>query len=381
MAGGAVAQQQAAQGPSKVGVITMTPEDVPYSITLPGRAIAYEQADIRPRVEGMVTAIPYAYGQPAKKGDVLFKIEPDTYEAELAAAEADVSSAQASVQTAQSAYDRYSQIEGIGVTKSDLETAAATLASSKATLKSAEAALQTAQLNLDRTSIVSPIDGVVEVPEVSVGTLVTANQTDILTTVTRLDPIYVDVSESSAQMQRHRNWVASGELTLADQVGVSLTLETGEQYSGSGRMISPSAVVSDTTGTVDFRIEFDNPDGKILPGQFLRASLTLGTKTAVLVPQNATQRSADGTLSAFIAKDGTAQKTPITTSGSYDNAWVVTSGIEQGDLLIVDGLKTLQDGAAITTVAVTIDADGVVHDVDGDTAADGATDAPAAGSE
>ncbi|TQS73054.1 efflux RND transporter periplasmic adaptor subunit [Rhodobacteraceae bacterium] len=360
----ALAQQEGQQQPVlPVGTITLKETAVPYSVTLPGRAVAYEQADIRPRVEGMITSIPYDYGSEVDRGTILFQIEPDTYEAELAAAEADVASAQAQIQTAQSTYDRYQQIKGVGVTQTTLEEAAATLASSKAQLKSAQSALKTARLNLDRTSIQSPIHGVVEVPEVSVGTLVTANQTDILTTVTRLDPIYVDVSESSAQMQRGLDLIRNGTLVLNDTINAELTLETGEAYTMTGKLISPSAVVSAATGSVDYRIQFDNPDRKILPGQFLRATITPGQTKAILVPQNATSRDSAGTLTAYIVdKDGAAAQSTLTTRGTFNNQWVVTNGLEAGDQLIVDNLMKLSPGAKVRAVPVTIDKDGVVQD-------------------
>ncbi|WP_406736427.1 efflux RND transporter periplasmic adaptor subunit [Thioclava sp. GXIMD4215] len=367
----AAAQAAPAQGPQKVGVITVAESDVPFVVTLPGRAVAYEQADIRPRVEGVITSIPYQRGAFVPKGTVLFTIEPDTYEAEFAAAEASVASAQAAVETAQSTYDRYNRIRDVGVTQTTLEDSASTLASAKATLKSAQASLQTAQLNLDRTSIESPIDGIVEVPETSIGTLVTANQTDALTTVTRLDPIYVDVSESSAQMQRTRDLVEAGILKLNSDVQTTVTLETGEPYPRDGKLITPSSVVSDTTGTIDYRVQFDNPDAKILPGQFLRVTMTLGTSKAILIPQNATSRASDGTLTAYIVGDtSTAEQVTLTTHGSYQNQWIVTNGLKDGDKLVVDGLMKLQNGAEVSTVAVTIDKEGVVQETP-------ATEAPA----
>ncbi|WP_406870520.1 efflux RND transporter periplasmic adaptor subunit [Thioclava sp. 'Guangxiensis'] len=359
--------QQAQQGPKQVGVITVAESDVPYIVTLPGRAVAYEQADIRPRVEGMITAIPYKRGALVKKGTVLFEIEPDTYEAELAAAQAAVDSAQAAEQTAQSTFNRYDKIRSVGVTQTELEDARSSLASAKADVKSAQASLQTAQLNLDRTHVESPIDGVVEVPETSVGSLVTANQTDALTTVTRLDPIYVDVSESSAQMQRTKDMIAAGTLKTSDDVKAQVTLETGDVYPRDGKLVAPSAVVSDTTGTVDYRVQFDNPDAKMLPGQFLRVTMTLGTTKAILIPQNATTRKSDGTLTAFIASDeNKAEQVTLSTNGSYNNQWIVTSGLKDGDKLIVDGLMNLQNEAEIETVPVTINDEGVVEDAQTD---------------
>ncbi len=258
--------------------------------------------------------------------------------------------------------DRYTKLEKTSISVSDLESAQVALAQAKAAPLQAKADLQTAQLDLDRTVIRSPIDGVPDVAAVSVGSLVTANQTTALTTVTRLDPIYVDESESSARIVRVRQRIASGSLTRGAQLKVSLLLEPGEEYDGTGTLISPGATVSTTTGTVDFRFQFDNPNHQIMPGQFLRAKITLGDTQAILVPQGATTREGDGSLSAFIALNGKAKKVTLTTSGTYDNARIVTDGVASDDAVILDGLKNLRDGAEIKTVPVTINAEGVVKD-------------------
>ncbi|OOY21731.1 efflux transporter periplasmic adaptor subunit [Thioclava sp. DLFJ5-1] len=368
LAGGFAAQALAqgmpggTQGPTEVGVKQVETQSVPYTVTLPGRAVAFEQTDIRPRVAGTIASIDYGAGHKVATGDALFHIDDDTYQAELTAAEAEKAGADANVQAAQSQVDRYTKLEKTSISVSDLETARVALAQAKASALSADADLQTAQLNLDRTVIRSPIDGYPDVASVSVGSLVTANQSDALTTVTRLDPIYVDVSESAARIMRVRQRIDQGTLQRGDQLKVSLLLETGAEYDGTGTLVSPGATVSATTGTVDFRFKFDNPDRLILPGQFLRAKITLGTTQAILVPQRATTREGDGTLSAFIAADGAAKKVKLTTAGTYQNAWIVTDGIESGDQVILDGLKNLRDGAEIKTVPVTINAQGVVKD-------------------
>ncbi|MBN2741510.1 MAG: efflux RND transporter periplasmic adaptor subunit, partial [Rhodobacteraceae bacterium] len=347
MATQAVAQgMPRASGPTEVGVMTLKTQEVPYIVTLPGRAVAYEQTDIRPRVSGQIKSIDYDAGHKVSTGDALFHIDDDTYQAALTAAQAELASAAANVQAAQAQVDRYTKLEKTSISVSDLETAQVALAQAKAAQLQAKADLQTAQLDLDRTIIRSPIDGIPDVAAVSVGSLVTANQTTALSTVTRLDPIYVDVSESSARIMRVRQRIASGSLTRGAQLKVSLLLETGEDYDGTGTLISPGATVSATTGTVDFRFRFDNPNRQILPGQFLRAKITLGETRAILVPQGATTREGDGSLSAFVASDGKAKKVTLTTSGSYQNAWIVTDGIQSGDAVILDGLKNLRDGGA-----------------------------------
>ncbi|MBU2962487.1 efflux RND transporter periplasmic adaptor subunit [Citreicella sp. C3M06] len=349
-------------GATAVGIVTLQTQDVPFTITVPGRAVAYQQVDIRPRVGGMISEIVYQSGRPVKAGDVLFRIEDDTYQADVDAAQASVDLSQASVEDAQQTVDRYTRLLGTGITQEELGTAQVALKQAQADLSSAKAALAVAQLDLERTQITSPIDGFPSVPDVSVGTLVTAAQTDALTTVTQSNPIYVDVAESSRRIGEIRNQIEAGQLQRGERLQAALVLETGETYAGEGEMISPGATVSTTTGTREMRLQFANEEHRIVPGQFLRVDMTLGSMEAVLVPQGATSRSATGALTAFVAMDGKAEQRTLTEEGSYQNSWVVTDGVVAGESLIVDGLKTLLNGATITTTPVSIDENGVVSD-------------------
>ena len=351
------------RGPTEVGVMAVAQEDVPYTVTLPGRATAYQQTSIRPQVGGEVLEITYDPGKPVKTGDLLFRLDPETLAAALAAAEAAVIGAEASLTEAQNTVTRYRRLEGSGVSAVDRASAEVAVRQAEADLKSAEAARASALLALERTEITSPLDGMADVAAVSVGDLVTASQSEALTTITQLDPIYVDVLQSSARMLRNRARINAGQLTASREVQSQLILETGEEYSGTGRIVSPGVRVSPTTGTVPIRLQFDNPEGVILPGQFLRLKLTLGTTRAVLVPQRATSRASDGTLTAFVARDGKAVQVTLTETGTYRNSWIVTQGISPGEQLILDGLDNLRANAEITTVPVTIDAEGVVREV------------------
>lgn len=362
-------------GPTPVGVVTTAEEDVPRTVTLPGRAIAYQQTAIRPQVGGEILEIVYDPGRPVRAGDVLFRIDPETLAAALAAAEASVAGAEASLTQAQNTVTRYRRLEGSGVSAVDRANAEVALKQAEADLAAARAARDAAQLSLDRTAILSPLDGMADVPQVSVGDLVTANQSEALTTITQLDPIYVDVSESSARLMRSRAGGSAGQLIRTGAVQTRLTLETGEEYQGEGRLVSPGIAVSPTTGTVPIRLRFDNPDLRILPGQFLRVQMTLGSTRAVLVPQRATSRASDGTLTAFVVRDGRAQQVVLSEQGSYRNNWIVTQGISPGEQLILDGLDDLRAGTEVAPVPVQIDAQGVVREI----AAPGpAADTPAA---
>ena len=361
-----VAAQPSPDTAKEVGTIVLETASVPYSVTLPGRAVAYAQTDIRPRVNGMVEEIVYQPGRAVEAGDLLYRLEAETYETAVAAAEAERAGAEAAVETAQATVDRYARLEGTGVTTSDLQTAQSSLAQAEAALASANAALQAAQLDLDRVEIRSPIAGIVDVSAVSVGALVTANQTVALTTVTAMDPIHVDVEESSARVMRVRSRIDAGLMEPGDELEAVLTLENGATYRSTGELVTPGAEVSTTTGSIDFRFQFENSDRQIIPGQFLRVALVLGQQEAILVPQRAAERQADGSLTAFILRDGNAHRVNLTYSGTYQNAWITTDGVEPGDEIIVDGLTNLTDGMAVSPVPVTINQDGVVEDVAGE---------------
>lgn len=364
VATGALAQPMPGQaGPTEVGVVTLEEASVPFSVTLPGRAVASAQTDIRPRVGGMIEEIAYEPGSRVEAGDVLFRLEAATYEAALAAAQAQKTGAEVAVSTAEATVSRYARLEGTGVTTGDLQTAQASLAQAQATLSAAEADLQTAQLNLDRVTIRSPIAGIVGVSAVSIGAIVTANQADALTTVTATDPIYVDVAESSARIMRVRAQLSSGALQPGDRLEAVLTLENGATYSDTGALVTPGLEVSTTTGAVDMRFQFGNPDRMILPGQFLRVQITIGQRRAVLVPQRATERQSDGSLTVYVAEDGVARQVTLSTSGTYQNAWIVTDGVVAGQAVIVDGLTNLRGGAEVRPVPVAINAQGVVEDL------------------
>lgn len=350
------------QGPRPVGVVTVAEESVPYVVTLPGRAVAYQETGIRPQVGGEVREILYEPGRPVDEGEILFRLDPETHAAALAAAEASVAGAEASLTSAQATVERYRRLEGSGVSAVERSNAEVALVQAEADLKAAEAARDVAQLSLRRTEITSPIAGVPDVAAVSVGDIVTANQAQALTTITQLDPIYVDVSQSSARLLRIREQVRQGRL-INGQLNTRLILETGAFHSDSGRLVSPGIYVSPTTGTVPIRLQFDNEQQMILPGQFLRVEMTLGTSRAILIPQRATRRAADGTLTAFVLRDGQAQQVTLTETGTHRNSWIVTQGISEGEQIIVDGLDNLRSGAEVIPIAVMIDPDGVVQDL------------------
>ena len=363
--------QRAPSGPIEVGVIEAKLQEVPRVVTSPGRAVAYQEVEVRPRVGGVIEEILYTPGRSLKVGDPLFRIDDASYRAAAAAARANVATAAANLPVMQAAYDRAAQLSGRGFTEAEVEAARASLAEAKATLGSTEAALEYAQTELSWTTLKSPIAGRADVATVSVGDLVTAGQADALTSIIRSDPIYVDMMEASARILSVRKGIAEGALKQNDVLEATLTLENGDVYRGAGQLVTPGNTVSTTTGTVTIRFEFANPDHVIIPGMFVRGEVVLGTMQAFLVPQRAATRGNSGQLAVYIVgDDGTAEQVVLEDDGSYENAWIVRDGLREGDRLIVDGLSSVRAGQAVTPVAVTIDEDGVSRDASSSSAAE-----------
>ncbi|WP_299788372.1 efflux RND transporter periplasmic adaptor subunit [uncultured Marivita sp.] len=359
--------QGAPSGPMdiEVGVVEMTMQDVPQVVTSPGRAVAFQEVEVRPRVGGVIEEILYTPGRSLEVGDPLFRIDDASYIAAVATARANVATAEANLPVMQAAFERAEQLAGRGYTEAEVEAARASLAEAEATLDSTRAALDYAQTELSWTTLQSPIAGRADVATVSVGDLVTAGQADALTTIVRSDPIYVDMMEASARILSFRKGISEGTLTQNDVLEATLTLENGDVFRGTGKLVTPGNDVSTSTGTVTIRFEFDNPEHVIIPGMFVRGEVTLGTTQAFLVPQRAATRGNSGQLTVYIVgDDGTAGQVTLDDDGSYENAWIVREGLSEGDQLIVDGLSSLSAGQAVTPVAVTINEDGVALDAD-----------------
>jgi membrane fusion protein (multidrug efflux system) len=356
--------QGAPSGPVEVGVVEATLHEVPRTSTLPGRAVAYQEVELRPRVGGVVEEILYTQGQPLEVGDPLFRLDDSAYRAAEASARANVATAEANLPVLQAAYDRAERLSGKGYTEAEVESARASLAEGKATLESAKAALDYAQTELSWTVLKSPIEGRPDVSTVSVGDLVTAGQDDELTTIIRSDPVYVDMVEASSRVLSIRKAIDEGTLRQNDSIEATLMLENGDVYRGIGQMVTPGNSVSTTTGTMTVRFKFDNPHHVIIPGMFVRGEIVLGTMQAYLVPQRAATRSNSGQLTAFIVgEDGTAQQVTLEDDGSYQNSWIVREGLNEGDQIIVDGLSSLKTGQQVSPVAATIDETGIVRDI------------------
>ncbi|MBB5277384.1 membrane fusion protein (multidrug efflux system) [Rhizobium rosettiformans] len=370
-------EQEAAQGgggaaagggerpPAAVSVVVMKKESHELTTTLPGRASAFQMAEIRPRVSGIIKEIAFKEGSEVQAGDLLFKIEDDTYRAAVAQAQASLQKAEAGVPTAQSNLARQERLVGSGATQVELENARVTLLQAEADVAQAKAALRSAEIELGLTEIRAPFEGVTTASRYSIGNVVTANQTDSLMTLRRLDPIYIDLTESSVNLLRLREAIKAGRIDQTDSetTNIRLTLEDGIEYPIVGKLDMSELAVSQTTGTFSIRALFDNPDSLILPGMYARATVDVGVEQGFLIPQRAATRSPNGELTAkFVTADNKVETRTFENAEVSGDNWLVASGIEDGDKLIVDGFQWIGDGAPVQPVEAKINADGLVEE-------------------
>ncbi|SIQ99364.1 membrane fusion protein, multidrug efflux system [Rhizobium sp. RU20A] len=352
-----------AGGPVTVGVVTLKESDVNVNAVLSGRVVPFASADIRPRVGGIIESIGFEDGKPVEKGQVLYKIADDSYEATVAVAEAALQKARASLPTAEANVTRYEQLVDSGGTQIQLDNARLTLAQARADVASAEANLKAARIDLGLTEVRAPISGVTSISNISVGTVVTASQADALTTIRQLDPIYVDLTDSSANLLRLREAIASGTLKQTPNVGqVKLTLENGTAYDKIGTLQAPDFTVSQTTGSFSIRVRFENKDQLLLPGMFVRAAVMQGQERGFLLPQLAGSRDPSGNLTArFVSPEGKVEERVLKTERAIDNAWLITEGVKDGDKLIVDGLQRIGTGMDVKAEEVKLGPSGEIE--------------------
>ncbi len=359
-AGGAGGQGQ--QKPAPAGYVVVSEAEVGVRVPLTGRAVAQNDTQLRPRVGGVITAILYTPGSVVKVGDPLFAIDPLSYETALATATAERERAKADLSAAETAFARAEKLRAASTTtEAAWEEAQVALLKARATLAEAQAAEKLAQAQLDWTTVRAPIAGVIGVPQVALGDLVTQNQSDPLTEIVQVDPIYLDLAEPYPARLKIEARIREGEIAAAAPK-LALLLDGGRRIESDGRLISAGATVSESTGTRLLRFELANPSGLIAPGLFVHAEVTVGTQKAILVPQRAATRQRDGTLTAWVAADGKAEKRKLAEAGSEGNAWVITAGLAPGDWLLIDGTANLRDGQEVAPVLAEIDEQGVVRD-------------------
>lgn len=339
-------------GPPEAGYVVLKQENVPLNLELPGRTAAFESSEVRPQVSGIIQARLFTEGATVKQGQTLYKIDPRMYEAALRQARADLASAIATQEAARVRADRLTELVASGaVSKQDLADARASADSATANVEKARAGVATAEINLRFTNVEAPISGRIGRSIVTTGALVSAAQSGPLTTIQRLDPIFVDIQQSSAALLSFRRQLAGGDITRAS-TEVNLILEDGSRYRHSGVLQFAESVVDMNTGTVTVRASFPNPEGLLLPGMYVRAvSAPLQARNAILVPQQGISRDVKGNATAYvISADSKAELRTVITERTVGDRWLVSKGLQAGDKLIVEGLGRIQPGQIVRPV-------------------------------
>jgi membrane fusion protein (multidrug efflux system) len=345
----------AAPPPPQVTVLTVKPQSVVIRTALPGRTAPTVIAEVRPQVTGIVQSRTFNEGSVVKAGSTLYKLDPATYQAAMESARAAVAKAEAGVLTARRNVERNKELVAIKfVSEKAYDDAVTALRQSEADLASAQAAAQAAHINLGYTNVVAPISGRVGKSAVTAGALVTANQPTPLVTIQQMDPMYVDVTQSSAEVLRLRRAMASGELKRArgDAARVTLMLEDGTPYPHDGTLQFSDVTVDASTGAITLRALFPNPDTVLLPNMYVQAVIEEGVRdNALLVPQQAVTRDTKGQAIAMVvgAKDAVEAR-PLKTVRTIGSDWLVESGVQPGDRVIVEGLQRARPGVTVQPV-------------------------------
>jgi len=349
-------QKQAAQaGPVEVGVVTVEPQAVTLTRELPGRTSAYRVAEVRARVNGIILKRLFVEGSDVREGQPLFSIDAAPYRAALAGAKAQLARAEAQLANAKLLAARYADlVKDNAVSRQEYENTMASLKASEADVEAGKAAVETAQINLGYTTVTSPVSGRIGRSAVTEGAYVQAGQATLLATVQQLDPVYVDVTQASADVLRLRRDLEEGKVQSAGkgQAKVKLVLEDGREYGLAGTLQFADVTVDPTTGSIALRALFPNPKKDLLPGMFVRARLEEGVSPdALLVPQQAVSRDQKGQPFALIVNaEKKVERRQIVTDRAVGDAWLVQSGLKRGEQVIVDGLQKVRPGADVKPV-------------------------------
>jgi membrane fusion protein (multidrug efflux system) len=357
------AAQPATPAPVAVTVLTLQRAEVPVTTLLPGRTAPLRVAEVRPQVGGVLQQRLFTEGERVAAGQPLFQIAAAPFEAAVQRAEAALARAEAAERAATGIANRYRTLaRAQAVSEQNLENAEATLRQTRADVASARAALDTARIELGYTEVKSPISGRTGRANVTVGALVTGSQAAPLVTVAQLDPIYVDLTQPSARLLQQRRDVESGALRRdsADRAVVRLLLEDGSEYPHAGEVQFSEVIVDQGTGSVTLRAIFPNPDQMLLPGMFVRARVEEGiTDQALLVPQRAVLRTPRGEPMAFVVNgENVVEQRVLRASRAVGNDWLVTSGLNPGDRVVLEGLQRIRAGARVQPTEGTLAAAG-----------------------
>ncbi|AHX61714.1 efflux RND transporter periplasmic adaptor subunit [Aeromonas media] len=338
--------------PAAVDVVTLHAAPLQLMSELTGRTAPLRVAEVRPQVNGIILKRLFTEGSDVKAGQLLYQIDPAVYQAAVASAKANLAKAQANEQSARLKAQRYAELVKVkAISRQEYDDADAAWKQQVAEIGAAKAALQSANINLAYTRITAPISGRIGKSAVTEGALVTAQQADSLTSISQLDPMYVDVRQSTADLLRLKRQVAAGKLTQGKQDGakVSFQLEDGSQYGEQGTLQFSDVTVDETTGMVTLRVLVPNPHDLLLPGMFMRATLQEGERPeGLLVPQTAVTRTPKGGATVMVVTaDNKVELREVQLSRVVGDSWVVESGLDAGEKVIVAGLQKVKPGAVV----------------------------------
>ncbi|MGQ5832890.1 efflux RND transporter periplasmic adaptor subunit [Serratia sp. IR-2025] len=340
----------------EVGVVTLRGQSVTLSSELTGRVNATMTSDVRPQVDGIIKQRLFTEGAEVKAGQVLYQIDPASYQASYDQAAAQLKNAQATVQSTRLKSQRYAAlVKENGVSQQDADDAKAAYLAAVASVAQYQAALETARINLAYTQVRAPIAGRIGISSVTPGALVTASQSDALATIRALDPIYVDLTQSSAQLLKLRRQQAA--LQRGAVTPVAIKLEDGTPYAHAGKLELTEVAVDEATGSVTLRAVFPNPEHELLPGMYVHATVDNGVDPkAILAAQQGITRNAKGEATALVVdeQNKVAQRT-VSAERVVGSNWLIGSGLNEGDRLIVEGTSKVTIGAAVKPVEVSVD--------------------------
>ncbi len=338
-------------------MLVIAPQRLTLGVQLPGRTVSFRIAQVRPQVSGIIKQRLYTEGANVVAGQALYALDAAPFKAAYDSAQAAVAKADANEHTVRLRFERYQKLAASGdVSQQDRDDVTANLSQAQADQATARAALESARINLGYTRIVAPIAGRIGTSAFTEGALVTANQDSALTTVQQYDPMYVDLSQSVTELLKVRAEFAAGRLRRADEhsAAVRLQFDDGSEYAHDGRLEFTGVSVSESTGAVTLRAIFPNPEGRLLPGMYVRAQVSQGVdETALLVPQQAVSRDPRGEATALVVgADDKVEQRKLKVSEAGGNQWRVSAGLKPGDRVIVQGLLNLRPGATVKATPV-----------------------------
>lgn len=348
------AEKPVIKATQEVGTITIKTETIESSYELAGRTVASEISQVRPQVNGVVIEQLFKEGSQVNKGQPLYKIDSTLYRDGVDEAAGNLALAKATVNSTRLQAERYKELIKVnGVSQQELDNALSAYEQAKATVAVNEATLKTARTNLNYTQVSAPISGRIGRSSITRGALVTSAQTDALATIQKLDPMYVDLTQSSDEYMALRKQLTDSGIK-SSELSVRLQLKNGTAYAEQGTFKFSDVAVDEATGSVTLRAAFPNSSNALLPGMYVRAELVTGARSgSILIPQNALVRDAEGNAFVWVVgKNNKADQRKITLGDAIDNRWLVTSGLKAGDQVIVEGLQGLSAGMAIKSTPI-----------------------------